>query len=115
MLTSSLLLFPLFCGASFRVDRWSEADKLIGLLLRRRLASVSVWLDLRGGFGYDIAMVVASLTDLAEPLGNDLHTAFSKLQKQIKYGLSDLAAIAFLAAGFADRVVASMLSVIWPA
>lgn len=67
-----------------------------------------------GGFGYDVAMIVASLADLAEPLDTDLHAAMVLLQKQIKNGLTDRAAIAFLEAGFADRFVASMLALRWP-
>jgi hypothetical protein len=66
------------------------------------------------GFGYDAAMVVASLADLAEALDQDVHRALSLLQRQIKHGLSDLAAIAFFEAGFADRVVATRLAQTWP-
>jgi hypothetical protein len=42
-----------------------------------------------------------------------LFAGFSRLQKQIKYGLTDPSAIAFTEAGFADRVVANFLSVLW--
>ncbi len=66
-----------------------------------------------GAFAYDLAMVTASLTDLAEGLDEILHAGFSALQKQIKYGLTDLAAIAFIEAGFGDRIVANYLSVMW--
>ncbi|MDW9627172.1 DEAD/DEAH box helicase [Sinorhizobium meliloti] len=64
-------------------------------------------------FAYDLAMVAASLSDLAEGMDETLYAGFSKLQKQIKYGLTDLAAMAFIEAGFADRVVANSLSVLW--
>jgi hypothetical protein len=66
------------------------------------------------GFGYDVAMIVASIADLTEELGDFLHTSVSVLQKQIKYGLTDRAAIAFYEAGVADRHVASLLGVAWP-
>ncbi len=66
------------------------------------------------GFGYGTAMIVASLADLIEPLDQDLFLAMSFLQKQVKYGLPDPAAIAFFEAGFADRVVASALGAQWP-
>lgn len=66
-----------------------------------------------GAFAYDLAMITASLSDLAEAMDEILFGGFSKLQKQIKYGLTDPAAIAFIEAGFADRVVANFLSVIW--
>lgn len=66
-----------------------------------------------GAFAYDLAMITASLSDLAEAMDETLYAGFSKLQKQIKYGLTDPAAIAFIEAGFADRVVASFLSLLW--
>jgi hypothetical protein len=66
------------------------------------------------GFGYDAAMVVASLADLAEPLDPALQDALALLQRQVKNGLTDKAALAFLEAGFADRVVAMALSQVWP-
>ena len=66
------------------------------------------------GFGYDVAMVVASLADLAEPLDPTLQGALALLQRQVKNGLTDKAALAFLEAGFADRVVATALGQAWP-
>lgn len=65
------------------------------------------------GFGYDLAMIVASIADLAELMDANLYSAVAFLQRQIKNGLSDTAAIAFYEAGFADRHVASVLGVIW--
>jgi len=65
------------------------------------------------GFGYDVAMIVASIADLTEDLDDALHTGVSLLQRQIKYGLTDRAAIAFHEAGFADRHVASILGLVW--
>ena len=58
------------------------------------------------GFGYDVAMVVASIADLTENLSGTLHAAFALIQRQIKYGLTERSAIAFHEAGFADRHVA---------
>jgi superfamily II DNA/RNA helicase len=66
------------------------------------------------GFAYDLAMITASMADLAEVMEGNLHVGLTRLQKQIKYGLTDPAAIAFVEAGMADRVVASALSVLWP-
>lgn len=65
------------------------------------------------GFGYDVAMIAASIADLTEELDDALHMGTSLLQKQIKYGLTDRAAIAFHEAGFADRYVASTLGLVW--
>ena len=66
------------------------------------------------GFRYDVAMVVASIADLIELLGdNQLSEAVALLQRKIKIGLTDTASIAFYEAGFADRYVAAMLGEQW--
>ena len=65
------------------------------------------------GFSYDVAMIAASIADLTEELDDALHSGCSLLQKQIKYGLTAPAAIAFFEAGFADRHVASLLGLVW--
>lgn len=61
-------------------------------------------------FGYDAAMVIASLADLAEPFGGELYDGLVRLQKSTKYGLATDAAVAFHEAGFADRIVAATLA-----
>lgn len=66
------------------------------------------------GFGYDVAMIVASIADLAEEQDEALYSAASLLQRQIKTGLTQRAALAFHEAGFADRHVAAFLGVLWP-
>lgn len=63
-----------------------------------------------GGFGFDLAMVVASMADLVEPLNEDLYEELVLLQRQIKNGLNNTAALAFYEAGFKDRVVAQTLA-----
>lgn len=63
-----------------------------------------------GGFGFDLAMIVASIADLVEPLDEDLYEALVLLQRQIKNGLSSAAALAFYEAGFKDRVIAQTLA-----
>jgi len=67
-----------------------------------------------GGFGYDVAMLVAAITDLVEPIDGNAHMALSVLHKRVKYGLTLPSAIAMYEAGFADRVVASTLGMLWP-
>jgi hypothetical protein len=62
------------------------------------------------GFGYDAAMVVASLADLTEEGDSLLHEALADLQKVVKYGLGSRSAIAFYESGFADRIVAMALA-----
>ncbi|RUU27309.1 DEAD/DEAH box helicase [Mesorhizobium sp. M6A.T.Ce.TU.016.01.1.1] len=66
------------------------------------------------GFGYDVAMVIASLADLAEELDPGLQEALALLQRQIKSGLPDRSALAFMESGFVDRIVASTLAASWP-
>lgn len=66
------------------------------------------------GFGYDVAMIIASLADLAEDLDQHIRVAAALLQRQVKYGLTNMAAIAFHEAGFSDRHVASLLALAWP-
>lgn len=59
-----------------------------------------------GGFGFDLAMIVAAMADLVEPLNEDLYEKLVLLQRQIKNGLSSVDALAFYEAGFKDRVIA---------
>jgi hypothetical protein len=59
-------------------------------------------------------MVIATLADLAEPLDPGVQGALALLQRQVKHGLTNRSALAFLEAGFADRVVASALAAAWP-
>ncbi|CTQ69510.1 DEAD/DEAH box helicase [Roseibium alexandrii] len=66
-----------------------------------------------GGFGFELAMVVASMADLVEPLDEDLYGELVLLQRQIKNGLSNAAALAFYEAGFKDRVVAQALAAVF--
>ncbi len=65
------------------------------------------------GFGFDVAMIIASIADLTEEVDEALHGGVGLLQKQVKYGLTERAMIAFHEAGFADRHVASLLGVVW--
>lgn len=62
------------------------------------------------GFGFELAMIVASMADLVEPLDEGLYEELVLLQRQIKNGLSNLSALAFHEAGFKDRVVAQALA-----
>lgn len=63
-----------------------------------------------GGFGFDLAMIVAAMADLVEPLNEDLYEKLVLLQRQIKNGLSSVDALAFYEAGFKDRVIAQALA-----
>ena len=81
---------------------------------RHRVTIEDVVALCESGFGYDVAMIVASLADLAEPIEKSVCAELVLLQRQIKHGLSDTAALSFLEAGFADRFVSSMLGLAWP-
>lgn len=67
-----------------------------------------------GGFAYDLAMIIASVSDLLSPLDEDLADAAEALHKWVKHGLDGAASIGFMDAGFADRVVASALGAAFP-
>ena len=90
-----------------------EVDARIGGRQRRPTVEDAVALC-EGGFGYDVAMIVASIADLAEELDEALYDASSLLQRQIKTGITERAALAFHEAGFADRHVAAFLGLLWP-
>lgn len=90
-----------------------EVDARIGGRQRRPIVEDAVALC-EGGFGYDVAMIVASVADLAEEIDQALHGAASLLQRQIKTGLTEQSALAFHEAGFADRHVAHSLGLLWP-
>lgn len=66
------------------------------------------------GFGYDAAMVMASITDLAEEVSGPLHAAAALLQRQIKCGLTEIPSLTFYEAGFANRYIANYLGMLWP-
>lgn len=67
------------------------------------------------GFGFDLAMIVASAADLLGSLDVDLAEAVEALHQWVKHGLEENASIAFMDVGFADRVVAGALGKAFPA
>lgn len=83
-----------------------EADARFG---RDRVTASHIVALCEGGFGFDLAMVIASMVDLIEPIDADLSSGIAALQRQVKHGLEDAASIAFYEAGFGDRVVAQRL------
>lgn len=95
------------------LDTLVDADARVGGRRRRPTVDDVVALC-ENGFGYDVAMIIASIADLAEEQDEALHSATSLLQRQIKTGLTELAALAFYEAGFADRHVARFLGLLWP-
>lgn len=66
------------------------------------------------GFGYDAAMVMASISDLAEEVSDPLHAAAALLQRQIKCGLTEISSLTFYEAGFGNRYIAKYLGMLWP-
>jgi ATP-dependent DNA helicase len=67
------------------------------------------------GLGYEGAMILATITDLAKADEGELPGALALLQRQMKSGLPSLAALGFFDAGFADRVVAHAMAETFPA
>ncbi|MDM7980191.1 MAG: DEAD/DEAH box helicase [Rhizobium sp.] len=80
----------------------------------RRLKVEDVVALCEGGFGYEVAMVIASLADLMEEIDDVLQRAISLLQRQTKAGLTDIAALVFYEIGFADRSIAQHLGDTFP-
>jgi len=66
------------------------------------------------GFGYHLAMILASIADLAEAVSQDLRDAVASVQRRVKNGLASEEANAFYEAGFADRIVAQDLAAEFP-
>jgi hypothetical protein len=66
------------------------------------------------GLGYEGAMILATIADLAEADEGDMPGALTLLQRQMKSGLTSLAALGFFEAGFGDRVVAQALAMAFP-
>ena len=66
------------------------------------------------GLGYEGAMILATIGDLAEGGDDNLSSSISVLQRQMKSGLPSQAACRFFEAGFADRVVAQSLASAFP-
>jgi hypothetical protein len=100
-------------GQSFEAIHASLAEANVRVS-NRRVKVEDVVALCENGFGYDAAMIVASLADFAETLDNDLRGALALLQQQIKYGLSTSAAIGFFEAGFTDRVIVTELANLFP-
>jgi hypothetical protein len=62
------------------------------------------------GLGYEGAMILATIADLAEGDEGELPEVLALFQRQMKCGLTTLSALGFYEAGFADRVVAQALA-----
>jgi hypothetical protein len=93
-------------------DLMRERGIRLGGNRRRPLVEDAVALC-EGALGYEAAMIVATLADLAEGQ-DDLSQALSSLQRRMKAGLPSEAACGFFEAGFADRVVAQSLAATFP-
>ena len=66
------------------------------------------------GLGYEGAMILSTIADLAETDEGELPGALALLQRQMKCGLTPAAALGFFEAGFADRIVAQALAQAFP-
>ena len=88
-----------------------ESDLRIG---RDRVTIDHVVNICESGFGFELAMMIASSVDLLATLDEDLSAATNTLHQMVKHGLGNNASIAFVEIGFADRVVAGVLGVEFP-
>ncbi len=86
-----------------------QRDIRLGGNLRRPMVEDAVALC-ESGLGYEGAMIIATIVDLAEGGDAILSNALALLQRRVKNGLSMEAALGFFEAGFADRVVAQSLA-----
>jgi hypothetical protein len=108
-------MFAWVRGASFANIYDFMIDRNIRLGGNRRRPSVEDAVALcENGLGYEGAMIVATIADLAEGGDEVLFNALSLLQRQVKMGLESQAALGFFEAGFADRVVAQSLADAFP-
>ena len=102
-------------GSSFSViyDLMTASDVRIGGNRRRPIVEDAVALC-ESGLGYEGAMILATIADLAEGGDDNLSNSISVLQRQMKAGLPSQAACGFFEAGFSDRVVAQSLGSAFP-
>ncbi|WP_425991061.1 DEAD/DEAH box helicase [Afipia sp. DC4300-2b1] len=108
------------------IERWVSGatfDAILRLLVERniriggsnRFPKVEDAVALcESGLGYEGAMILATIVDLAEAGEGDLRAALALLQRQMKCGLTSVAELGFFEAGFADRVVAQTLAANFP-
>ncbi len=102
-------------GANFEVILQLLSDRNIRIGGNNRYPTVEDAVAIcESGLGYEGAMILATIADLAAGDEGDLPEALALLQRQMKSGLTSLAALGFFEAGFADRVVAQALALAFP-
>lgn len=102
-------------GANFEAIFQLLTERNIRIGGRNRAPSVEDAVAIcESGLGYEGAMILATIADLAEGDEGDLPGALALLQRQMKVGLATVAALGFFEAGFADRVVAQALAAAFP-
>jgi helicase len=102
-------------GFSFSAiyDLMTASDVRIGGNRRRPIVEDAVSLC-ESGLGYEGAMILATIADLADGANDGLSNAISLLERRMKSGLPSQAACGFFEAGFADRMVAQSLADAFP-
>ncbi|MCP2080869.1 UNVERIFIED_ORG: superfamily II DNA/RNA helicase [Methylorubrum zatmanii] len=63
-----------------------------------------------GAFGFEASMIAASLADLSEAVDDNTRKAFGKLQRSLRYGLSEPGEVALYEAGFSDRFIVQAIA-----
>lgn len=89
---------------------YSELKKRDVRVRASRIKADDVVALCENAFGFEGAMIVASLADLSDVIDEDMQKAFSKLQKNVRYGLTLPSEIALYEMGFADRVIAQKIA-----
>ena len=64
--------------------------------------------------GYQLAMILAAIADLAESVNQELRDSVASIQRQVKNGLTGDGPNAWYESGFADRIVAQHLAATFP-
>jgi hypothetical protein len=105
-------------GVPFALAEWVAGRSFAtihNLLVRKRCGLAAIARRSRMSSRYSkMALAMMSPWSSPEPLDPALRGALALLQRQVKKGLTEKAALAFLEAGFADRVVATALGQAWP-
>jgi helicase len=108
------------------VQAWVRGDTFVAILAIMTAANIRIGGNSRipriedavalceGGFGYEGAMIIATLADLIEGVNDALRDALKLLQRQMKAGLALAPALGMYEVGFADREIAKDLGARFP-
>lgn len=99
------------------LKRLTAIKARFGLGLRPRKPKIDHTVELcENALGFEGALVIGAITEFCRSSSSDetLIKNLSHLQKRVRYGLNSIAAITFYELGFADRVISTELSSLFP-